>query len=249
MKKITFLLAAVFAVMFVNGQTILFQEGFGKANTDKEADANGNITGTTDIASKLDEYTDNTGWSGVKVYEGKGELKLGTSSVMGSLTTPAINLTSSFTVSLDIRSWNNTGGVADPGSSIQILVDGAVKETISYTTAMATYTTGTITAASSSSKIAFSALVAKNRFFIDNIIVKTAVNSNVVNTKSDSFKFYLSGKSLVSNLVTNGTPVEIFNMVGEKVISTEYNGGIAVGHLNKGVYIVRTDKGTQKVTL
>jgi hypothetical protein len=179
MKKITLLLSFIACVVFAQAQT-LFSENFNNVTTTAVADANGNIAATRDIAivNKLDSaIVTTTGWTGAKVYMSNGRFKLGTSSVMGNITTPAIDLSAgNFTVSVDLASWNNTGNLADTGSSIDVQVDGVVVATIPYTTTMATYITpSSITAKSATSKITFTAKVAKNRFYIDNVLVQVAI--------------------------------------------------------------------------
>ncbi len=52
-------------------------------------------TGSTDIGNNLDNYLDNSGWTGSKVYSAIGGLRLGTGSATGSLTSPAIDLSQS----------------------------------------------------------------------------------------------------------------------------------------------------------
>ena len=47
---------------------------------------------TSDISSRLDELTDNPGWTGNKVYLGNGYLRLGNANTKGWLETPALNM-------------------------------------------------------------------------------------------------------------------------------------------------------------
>lgn len=49
---------------------------------------------TTDLSSSLDSYTDNSGWTGSKVYQGKQGAKLGSSSGKGVLTSPVLSVES-----------------------------------------------------------------------------------------------------------------------------------------------------------
>ena len=50
---------------------------------------------STNIASSVNNYTDNTGWTGAYVYQAVGGLRLGATSYNGVLQTPAVDLTSS----------------------------------------------------------------------------------------------------------------------------------------------------------
>ncbi len=60
--------------------------------------------GTTDISGQLDEKMANKGWTGYKVYECPGTIKLGSSKATGNLTSPLITDHSSSTVTLRIKS-------------------------------------------------------------------------------------------------------------------------------------------------
>jgi len=63
---------------------------------------------STDISSSLDTYTQTKGWSGTKVYQAGGAVKLASSSAVGSLSTPAMDLSSNggkFLVSFKASAW------------------------------------------------------------------------------------------------------------------------------------------------
>ena len=47
---------------------------------------------TSEVSSRLDELTDNAGWSGSKVYLGNGYLRLGNANTKGWLETPALDM-------------------------------------------------------------------------------------------------------------------------------------------------------------
>ena len=78
--------------------TVIFQEDFAKFTANE----------STDISTKLDSYTQVSGWSGSKVFCGKegGEARLGSNRASGKLTTPAIDLTSEFTITFHARSYS-----------------------------------------------------------------------------------------------------------------------------------------------
>lgn len=251
MRKITLLFSFILYSLIALGQsTIVFSENFSNVTTTATADANGNIAASKDLAAagKLDSaIVTNPGWSGIKVYSSNNRLKVGTSSVMGNLTTPAIDLAGkSVVVSVDLASWNNTGNVPDTGSSLDVLLDGVVITTITYTTTMATYTTPIITTGTATSKINFAAKVNKNRFYIDNISVYTP--SGVTTPCVDILNVSIAGKMLT---VTNSavSSVEIFNMLGVKVKAIELVNGSAALNLSKGIYIVRAGNKSAKIRL
>lgn len=251
MRKITLLFSFILYSFITQGQSILvFSENFSSVTTTAATDANGNIAASKDLAAagKLDSaIVTNPGWNGTKVYCSNNRLKVGTSSVMGNLTTPAIDLAGkSIVISVDLASWNNTGNIADTGSSIDIQLDGVVIATIAYTTTMATYTTPIITTGTATSKINFAAKVSKNRFYIDNILVYTP--SGLPTPSADNLNIIVSGKTLT---ITNSpfSTVEIFNIVGTKVKTVELINGSANLNLSKGLYIVRVGNKSAKIRM
>lgn len=64
--------------------------------------------GAQDLGSKLDDYMDNAGWTGTKVYEAVGGARLGTASATGSITSPVLTLTENkVTVTFKAMAFNN----------------------------------------------------------------------------------------------------------------------------------------------
>ena len=49
--------------------------------------------GSQDIGSDMDNYMDNAGWTGTKVFQEAGGVRLGSSSAKGNITSPALDLT------------------------------------------------------------------------------------------------------------------------------------------------------------
>ncbi len=74
--------------------------------------------------------------------------------------------------------------------------------------------------------------------------------SDTPNVSENSFKAIVSGKMLKIENVNNGTTVEIFSTIGNKVLSTKLeNGTIVLNNLPKGMYVVRVGKESQKIML
>jgi len=98
------------------------------------------VTATSDqsshIESSLDTYCDNSGWTGSNVFQaGGGGLKLGSSSSGGSLTTPALDLSSSggtITVKLNARNYGSD-------ATTLTVSCGSVSQTVSLTSTAASY--------------------------------------------------------------------------------------------------------------
>ena len=84
--------------------------GEGSAVLD-EAFAGFTATSSTDISGSLNTYTEETGWTGSKVYCNSGEAKLGSSSAVGELVTPTISaMPHGGKVYFDLRKYNDDTG-------------------------------------------------------------------------------------------------------------------------------------------
>lgn len=80
-------------------ESLILNEGFSKAS--------GNTY--TDFSDDLDDYTDNKGWTGYKVYFSttKGEVKIGSSSANGLLTSPIVeSTTGNLTIQIKAKKYN-----------------------------------------------------------------------------------------------------------------------------------------------
>ncbi|MBO4645469.1 MAG: T9SS type A sorting domain-containing protein [Bacteroidales bacterium] len=115
------------------------------------------------------------GWQGSKVYGANGKLKLGTTSVKGSLTTPALDLSTNggaYTITFDAKAWDDSR----EGTTIKVTV-GTTEYTVTDLPKtdcdMQTFTiSGTDGQAGTTIKFE-SANASRNRFFLDNIHVVT----------------------------------------------------------------------------
>ena len=111
--------------------TLLMTENFSGINVDYDSN--------TDISQSLDNYTDNPGWSGYKLYAAANQsLKVGTGSAVGYLVSPLLELDSTVTVVFNSKSWINSHGVSD-GSSV-IVSCGDVSKTITLSATPEDYT-------------------------------------------------------------------------------------------------------------
>ena len=83
-------------------ESILLDENFKGFNNGKTQD------GTQDVANKLDEYTHTAGWTGLKLFTTpRNEVKMGSSSVAGRLTTPAISPSNGVITVVIVARWFN----------------------------------------------------------------------------------------------------------------------------------------------
>lgn len=137
---------------------------------------------TTDISSQLDDFTSMSGWTGYKVYCANGKAKVGTSTVQGYITTPALDLSGNggnFTISFRMKKWNNSDQ-----STLKIFVDETEYEVTGLTTTMTEYTVAA-TGGTANSKIKFSGYQPNgSRFFIDDIVIYQSTDPMIIATPS-----------------------------------------------------------------
>jgi len=89
--------------------------------------------GSTDISSELDNYTDNQGWTGNKVYVAPGGgVKIGTTNVAGNITSPdisMINTDATLTVTVNAKQWSNSAGTTINNTLlVELIGSGTVDE-------------------------------------------------------------------------------------------------------------------------
>ena len=127
--------------------------------------------GTSNIANSLDTYCDNSGWTGSYVYQGAGgSMKLGSGNYAGSLTTPAIDMSTSggtITVKFNARYYGSD-------NSSVVVSCGSATQTVALTASAADYTVVlTGVSAAAGQKVTFAGTAKKKRFYIDNIEIVT----------------------------------------------------------------------------
>lgn len=163
------MLVALFSTVGM-AQTTIFSESFDKCegkggNDDKFS----GITGNKNLS---DELTDNAGWSGTLVNGANKCVSIGTSSKLGSLTTPELSgLNGNATLTFRASAWKSDD------TSISISIDGGGSlnmETVELKNAEFQEYTVSISGGTATSKITFAGSKAKNRFFIDDVKIVSA---------------------------------------------------------------------------
>ena len=127
---------------------------------------------STDVSAKLDDYMQVNGWTGSKIYEAGGSVKLGSSSGLGFISTPALNLSAdggNFTLQFDATAWSGDD------KSLKIFANGQLVHTVTdldnSTYTFKTYTLP-LTGGNASTVIRFEGNKAsKGRFMLDNVLV------------------------------------------------------------------------------
>ena len=122
-----------------------------------------------DITSKLDQYTGTIGWTGSKVFEAAGRVKLGSGSAIGYIVTPAVNIPAGAVLTCKIAKYGTDTGTVD----IQLSANGGefaslLAEAIAPVADGDTYTVN-FAEAVSSAKIKF--ISSAKRFYLDDVVI------------------------------------------------------------------------------
>jgi hypothetical protein len=130
----------------------------------------GSGASTSDVSSSLDTYTQTAGWTGSKVYQAGGTVKMGSSSILGYITTPALNLSASnLTLSFKTMAW------AGDAAEMKIYLDDVLLYTatgLNNTDYTLTPFSAALTGGTATSKIKFEGnLAAKGRFFLEDVSI------------------------------------------------------------------------------
>lgn len=114
-------------------ESILLDENFKGFNNGKTQDGN------QDVANKLDEYTQTTGWTGLKLFTTPGnEVKMGSSKNAGRLTTPAISPSNDVITVVIVARWFNEKnnklqiGYSEGGGQTELLGEATLEEEDAY---------------------------------------------------------------------------------------------------------------------
>lgn len=248
-------------------QVIVLTEDFSKVAT-------GSIgsPGSNDLATTLDTYTLTAGWTGVKVYAAGGALKIGSSSAMGYIVTPVLDLSGNGgtgTIKFDLQAYGSDTKVMqvlfsnDNGTTFTQL-GSDLTPTSSMVTQSIEFSGGT-----SASKFKISAKVAaSNRFYVDNISVisggVTAIrNSGIENAIPNGFELAQNYPNPFNPSTTirftlparMNVQLNIFNQLGEKVaslINKEFEAGIHsvvwnASNQPSGIYFYQLSSGSFSV--
>lgn len=114
-------------------ESIMLDEDFKGFNNGKTQDGN------QDVANKLDEYTQTTGWTGLKLFTTPGnEVKMGSSKNAGRLTTPAISPSNDVITVVIVARWFNEKnnklqiGYSEGGGQTELLGEATLEEEDAY---------------------------------------------------------------------------------------------------------------------
>ena len=182
--------------------------------------ANGSAN-STDVSTSLDTYTKITGWTGSKVYQAGGTVKMGSSGSLGYISTPALNLSgSNLTLSFKTMAW------AGDATEIKIYLDDALLYTatgLNNTDYTLTPFSAALTGGSATSKIKFEGnIAAKGRFFIEDVIISGSGNSST-STPIAGSPFTVTGSTSKAIIELDEYTTYYYNVIaknGSSVIAT-----------------------------
>ena len=122
-------------------------------------------SGSQDISSNLDNYMDNAGWTGSKIYEAIGGARLGTGSSVGSMTSPGLTLTENkVTVTFKAKTLNN-----DTNCNFKVSCGNSSETVTLPNNTEATYTVVLNCNAAANQKIKFETTAASKRVVLTSI--------------------------------------------------------------------------------
>ena len=135
-------------------------------------------TGAQDIGSSLDDYMDNTGWTGSKLYETAGGIRLGTGSSVGTLTSPGLDLSTSggkVTVKIKAQAFNN-----DTNCDLKISCGNSSQTITLPDNNVASYSVVLDCTAAAGQKIAFETAAKSKRVIITSIHILDGERANML---------------------------------------------------------------------
>ncbi|AZA90878.1 Por secretion system C-terminal sorting domain [Chryseobacterium nakagawai] len=246
MKKIfTICGIAVVAFMANAQQTVVLTENFASYTAGGNTTSTGtNAPDATDVYSASGTPVANFP-TGAKVYSAGGMAKLGTSSVIGTMTSKTLDLSTdggNVVVTFDVKGWTGTP------STIVVKVTNLANQTVSYAAVMSgtpESKTVTFTGGQANSTVTFETPTTSLRAYLDNIVIKTVATGSlaVSDTNKTKTASFVKNTFVKNNEITFGADVKdvkVYNMFGQivKEASVKENGTVNVAELTKGNYIV-----------
>jgi len=244
------------SLLFTIGIVILFYSGFNLSGAAQTVILTENFAGfisgthttpsTFDVSANLNTRTSATGWTGSKIYEAGGEIKLGTSSNPGWIETPSVDLSANggnFILLFDIARWT------DDVTTVQVYLNGtAIGSTIApANTFQSVQIEGT--GGTSSSKIMIQALT--KRFYLDNLSITTPTITTIKAAfhEKEPVKLYPVPASdhlyLINILDVKSIQISDINGKIIKTIEVEdsYELLIPLTDLTRGIYFIKMKTG------
>ncbi len=230
-------IVAMIASTTVQAQTVILDENFNEFTNQGGND--GQWGGALDNPPLL-EHKD---WTLVKAYKGSGAIKLGTTKLQGSATTPALEgLKGNATLTFRAGAWN-TG--SEQTTLLLEITGGGTLDMSQVTLVKAEFSSYTVKIAdgTEATKITFKGAGDTNaRFFLDDVKVETE-KLGIADYEKEAKALQNTVWTNVASFSAKGkSTVEIYNLNGQLVKSFAIEGSqnVNVSDLAKGVYLVKT---------
>ncbi len=189
-----------------------------------------NANSSTDITSSIDEYADNTGWDGYKLFCSSGMLKVGSSKSKGYVITPALPFDGDVQVEF-------VGAAYKDDAVISFEIDGEVVNKFEVTSQKGTHIFD-IDGLEAYSQIKIYS--SDKRFYVDNFKVcqKQELSTNLVNSENEII-LVNSGRRAELLGVAAGALVSCYDAVGRLLWCEEADGGVMEFDAPQGLYVLR----------
>ena len=193
-------------------------------------------TSSTDIASDIDDYADNKGWSGTKLFCNSGELKLGSSKAKGDITTPALGIAGTVELSFESRNYDDSNSTLTLG----IKNGGTLSTTsISMTSIPKTYNV-TISNCTANTTVSF--VNSQNRFYLDDVKAIPAASTGIEQSTLTGITILTSEEVIQLLGVEANSDVRLYDLTGKCLFTKRTNASqnlqISVA---KGYYIIQVE--------
>lgn len=259
MKNIFTILGVVAITAFANAQqTIVLSENFASyvdgGNTASTGTAAPNGTDVYNPGNASSPIAPVVNFpAGSKVYSAGGMAKLGTSSIVGVMTSKTLDLSSNggnVVITFDVKGWTATP------STILVKVTNLANQTVSYSAVMAgtpETKTVTLTGGQANSTVTFETPTTSFRTYLDNIEIKTVSGTLAVADFNKSKSLFVKNTFVKNDEITFGADakeVKIYTLTGQlvKTASVKANGTLNIAELAEGNYIVTGTVNNQAVS-
>ena len=196
--------------------------------------------GSVDITNSIDEYTDNEGWDGYKLFCSSGMLKVGSSKAKGYVISPELPFDGDVQIEFVGAAYKND-------ATISFEIGGEEIHKIDVTSQKRTYIFDVNGLEAYSQITIYSS---DNRFYVDNFKVckKQVVSTDLVNAETEIVLLNSGGGRVELLGVDAGAIVSCYDGVGRLLWCEEADGGGMEFDAPQGLYVLRIVDG-EKVSV
>lgn len=214
------------------------------------------------IDSELDQYTQQSGWTGDAIYQNGGKAVIGWErkynaasatdpNYPGYLTTPTIELRAGDTVNFT-TGVNATGTptlqvlLGDINSTNVLITPTLTSAATQFTTIIPTTSASKITFKITNAPVSSGSLPTIDAFLSSIQITRVTTGINDVRNQNSLSVSAQSNELIISNNANITQQVSVYSLTGSKVRELLINSGSNKFEFSKGAYIIRTEYGISK---